>query len=84
MHAGICATPHPEKCSSDLILCCSFQDLLASRKQKLKITEEILVEKGDQKKHLDKDVEKMKRRESYVEKELIDRKIFEKEPPKKK
>merc|ERR1719189_1823366 len=59
-----------------------MQDLLASRKQKL--TEEILVEKGDQKKHLDKDVEKMKRRESYVEKELIDRKIFEKEPPKKK
>merc|ERR1711974_500924 len=55
-----------------------MQDLLASRKQKLKITEEILVEKGDQKKHLDKDVEKMKRRESYVEKELIDRKIFEK------
>ena len=69
---------------SNLISCCSFQDLLASRKQKLKITEEILVEKGDQKKHMDKDVEKMKRRESYVEKELIDRKIFEKEPPKKK
>ena len=61
-----------------------FQDLLASRKAKLKITEEILVEKGDQKKHLDKDVEKMKRRESYVEKELIDRKIFEKEPSNKK
>merc|ERR1711974_440259 len=61
-----------------------MQDLLASRKQKLKITEEILVEKGDQKKHLDKDVEKMKRRESFVEKELIDRKIFEKEPTKKK
>merc|ERR1712226_1595237 len=61
-----------------------MQDLLASRKQKLKITEEILVEKGDQKKHLDKDVEKMKRRESYVEKELVERKIFEKEPPKKK
>merc|ERR1712192_330228 len=38
-----------------------MQDLLASRKQKLKITEEI-----------------------FVEKELIDRKIFEKEPPKKK
>merc|ERR1712060_23198 len=61
-----------------------MQDLLASRKAKLKITEEILVEKGDQKKHLDKDVEKMKRRESYVEKELIDRKIFENEAPKKK
>merc|ERR1712013_556866 len=61
-----------------------MQDLLASRKAKLKITEEILVEKGDQKKHLDKDVEKMKRRESYVEKELIDRKIFEKEPSNKK
>merc|ERR1712203_905013 len=52
-----------------------MQDLLASRKAKLKITEEILVEKGDQ---------KMKRRESYVEKELIDRKIFEKEPSNKK
>merc|ERR1719150_3545827 len=38
-----------------------MQDLLASRKAKLKITEEILVEKGDQKKHLDKDVEKMRR-----------------------
>merc|ERR1712110_1187369 len=63
---------------------CMQVDLLASRKQKLKITEEILVEKDDQKKHMDKDVEKMKRRESYVEKELIDRKIFEKEPPKKK
>merc|ERR1712088_741033 len=61
-----------------------MQDLLSSRKAKLKITEEILVEKGDQKKHLDKDVEKMKRRESYVEKELIDRKIFEKEPSNKK
>merc|ERR1712032_1178411 len=36
-----------------------MQDLLASRKQKLKITEEILVEKGDQKKHLDKDVERV-------------------------
>merc|ERR1712192_264374 len=44
-----------------------MQDLLASRKKKL----------------MDKDVEKMKRRESYVEKELIARKIFEKEPPKK-
>merc|ERR1712203_53533 len=60
-----------------------MQDLLASRKQKLKITEEILVEKGDQKKHLDKNVEKMKRRGAYVEKELGERKIFEKEPPKK-
>ena len=73
-----------QECRLDLESCCFFQDLLASRKAKLKITEEILVEKGDQKKHLDKDVEKMKRRESYVEKELIDRKIFEKEPSNKK
>ena len=43
-----------------------------------------MVEKDGQKEHLDKNVERMKRRESYVEKELIDRKIFEKEPPKKK
>ena len=33
---------------------------------------------------MDKDMEKMKRRENYVEKELIDRVIFEKEPSKKK
>jgi len=62
----------------------AMQELLTSRKQKLKITEEILVEKAEEKKCMDKDVEKMRRRENYVGKELIDRVIFEKEPPKKK
>ena len=61
-----------------------FQDLLSSRKQKLKITEEILVEKAEEKKNKDKDMEKMKRRESYVEKELMERVVFDKEPAKKK
>ena len=61
-----------------------FQDLLSSRKNKLKITEEILVEKAEQKKNKDKDMEKMKRRESYVEKELMERVVFDKEPAKKK
>merc|ERR1712080_347218 len=62
----------------------ALQALLTSRKQKLKITEEILVEKVEEKKSIDKDVEKMKRREAYAENKLIDRVIFEKEPPKKK
>jgi len=62
----------------------AMQELLTSRKQKLKITEEILVEKVEEKKSIDKDVEKMKRREAYAENKLIDRVIFEKEPPKKK
>jgi len=62
----------------------SMQDLLSSRKQKLKITEDILVEKSEEKKNMDKDMERMKRRENYVEKELIDRIVFDKEPPKKK
>lgn len=62
----------------------AMQDLLSSRKQKLKITEEILVEKAEEKKNKDKDMEKMKRRESYVEKELMERVVFDKEPPKKK
>lgn len=62
----------------------AMQDLLSSRKQKLKITEEILVEKAEEKKNKDKDMEKMKRRESYVEKELMERVVFDKEPAKKK
>jgi len=62
----------------------AMQELLNSRKQKLKITEEILVEKVEEKKNMDKDMEKIKRRENYVEKELMDRVVFEKDPPKKK
>lgn len=62
----------------------AMQDLLSSRRQKLKITEEILVEKAGEKKSIEKDMEKMKRRESYAEKELMERVVFDKEPPKKK
>merc|ERR1712127_450517 len=61
----------------------AMQDLLTSRRNKLKLTEDILVEKSEEKKHIDKDMEKMKRRENYVEKELIDRVIFEKPAQKK-
>ena len=50
-----------------------FQDLLASRKKKLQITEEILVEKSEEKKMMERNVEKMKRRESHAEKELLER-----------
>merc|ERR1711910_207565 len=53
----------------------AMQDLLASRKKKLQITEEILVEKSE---------EKMKRRESHAEKELLERVVFDKPPQKKK
>merc|ERR1711970_1455603 len=60
----------------------AMQELLNSRKQKRKITEEILVEKVEEKKNMDKDMEKIKRRENYVEKELMDRVVFEKDPPK--
>ena len=42
------------------------------------------MEKAEQKKNKDKDMEKMKRRESYVEKELMERVVFDKEPAKKK
>merc|ERR1712203_1339143 len=54
--------------------------LMAKKKeQEMKVAANIAaIREQDQKKHLDKDVEKMKRRESYVEKELIDRKKFEK------
>merc|ERR1711953_802613 len=57
--------------------------LMAKKKeQEMKVAANIAAirEQEVQKKHLDKDVEKMKRRESYVEKELVERKIFEKEP----
>merc|ERR1712226_1302520 len=62
----------------------AMQDLLASRKKKLQITEEILVEKSEEKKMMERNVEKMKRRESHSEKELLERVVFDKPPQKKK
>jgi len=62
----------------------AMQDLLASRKKKLQITEEILVEKSEEKKMMERNVEKMKRRESHAEKELLERVVFDKPPQKKK
>jgi len=61
-----------------------MQELLLQRKQKLKTTEEIMDAKNEEKKAIDKLIEKTKRRETYVENEIVDRVIFEKEPPKKK
>merc|ERR1719435_385332 len=61
-----------------------MQELLLQRKQKLKTTEEIMDAKNEEKKAIDKIIEKTKRRETYVENEIVDRVIFEKEPPKKK
>jgi len=61
-----------------------MQDLLSQRKEKLKIQEEMMKEKVAQKVKIDKEIESKKRRGNYCEKELIDRVIFEKEPPKKK
>jgi len=62
----------------------AMQDLLASRKKKLQITEEILVEKSEEKKMMERNVEKMKRRESHAEKELLERVVFDKPLQKKK
>jgi len=60
-----------------------MQELLVSRKQKLKITEEIMEEKEGEKKQIDKQIEATKRRENYVEGQILETVMFEK-PPKKK
>eukprot|EP00092_Neocalanus_flemingeri_P014866 GFUD01016054.1.p1 GENE.GFUD01016054.1~~GFUD01016054.1.p1 ORF type:complete len:662 (-),score=244.30 GFUD01016054.1:587-2572(-) len=60
-----------------------MQELLMSRKQKLKITEDIMEEKEGEKKQIDKQIEATKRRENYVEGQLLETVMFEK-PPKKK
>ena len=60
-----------------------FKELLASRKTELKITEEIIQEKDGEKDNLEKRIEASRRRESYVEKKIIEKVMFEK-PPKKK
>merc|ERR1712106_1320153 len=58
-----------------------MQELLVSRK--LKITEEIMEEKEGEKKQIDKQIEATKRRENYVEGQILETVMFEK-PPKKK
>jgi len=60
-----------------------MQELLASRKTELKITEEIIHEKDGEKDNLDKRIEASRRRESYVEKKIVEKVMFEK-PTKKK
>ena len=59
------------------------QELLVQRKEKLKLTEAIMKEKVTEEEKLHKYIESKKRREHYCEKELIERIVFEKEPPKK-
>merc|ERR1712038_1901401 len=59
-----------------------MQELLSSRKTELKITEEIIQEKDGEKDNLEKRIEASRRRESYVEKKIIEKVMFEK-PPKK-
>merc|ERR1719270_2571384 len=60
-----------------------MQELLNSRKTELKITEEIIHEKGGAKRELDKRIEASMRRQSYVEKKMVEKVMFEK-PSKKK
>jgi len=59
-----------------------MQELLHQRKEKLKATEEIMNAKNEEKKAIDKIIQKAARRENYLEKEIVDRVVFEKEPPK--
>merc|ERR1719210_2062862 len=51
-----------------------MQELLASRKTELKITEEIIHEKDGEKDNLEKRIEASRRRESYVEKKIVEKK----------
>merc|ERR1712198_184611 len=60
-----------------------MQELLNSRKTELKITEEIIHEKDGAKRELDKRIEASMRRQSYVEKKMVEKVMFEK-PRKKK
>jgi len=59
-----------------------MQELLSSRKTELKITEEIIHEKDGEKENLEKRIEATRRRESYVEKKIVEKVMFEK--PEKK
>merc|ERR1712043_5078 len=58
-----------------------MQELLQSRREKLKVTEEIMNEKDGAKQVLDKKIEASLRRQNFVEK-IIEKVMFEK--PKKK
>jgi len=60
-----------------------MQNLLKQRKEKLQITEELMAEKEGEKKNIDKQIEATKRRENYVENQIMETVMFEK-PPKKK
>jgi len=60
-----------------------MQELLSSRKTELKITEEIIHEKDGEKENLEKRIEATRRRESYVEKKIIEKVMFEKPAEKK-
>lgn len=59
-----------------------MQELLQSRREKLKVTEEIMNEKDGAKQALDKKIEASLRRQNFVEKKIIEKVMFEK--PKKK
>jgi len=60
-----------------------MQELLQSRKQELKISEELVQEKDGAKQELDKKIESSMRRQSFVEKKILEKVMFEK-PRKKK
>jgi len=60
-----------------------MQELLSSRKTELKITEEIIHEKDGEKENLEKRIEATRRRESYVEKKIFEKVMFEKPAEKK-
>lgn len=60
-----------------------MQELLQSRREKLKVTEEIMNEKDGAKQALDKKIEASLRRQNFVEKKIIEKVMFEK-PTKKK
>ena len=61
----------------------TFQELLAQRKEKLQIQEQMMKEKAAQKVKIDKIIDQKKRRGNYCEKELLERIVFDKDPKKK-
>merc|ERR1711970_1388597 len=61
-----------------------MQNLLKQRKEKLQITEELMVEKEGEKKNIDKQIEATKRRENYVENQIMETVMFEKPPKRNK
>merc|ERR1712227_1169463 len=60
-----------------------MQELLASRQQEVKLTEEIIHEKDGAKKDLDKRIEASLRRQTFVEKKIVEKVMIE-NPKKKK